>query len=374
MERLAAEIERLKAADRHRTLALANGRDFTSNDYLGLSRHRELRRAAVAAMEANGIVGAGGSRLLRGHHPLHAELEARAAAFFGYPSALYFSSGFLANFALFSTLCGRRDAVIFDEYVHASIKEGLHAAPAERYRARHNDPNAFEDALQRARENGAQELWIAVESVYSMDGDLAPLDALYDLARRYEATLIVDEAHATGIFGARGRGLGESLPQEGLISVHTGGKALGVAGALICGSETVIDYLINKARPFIYSTAPPPMLAAALIRALELIDEEPWRRETLRARTAFAAEALQRAVGDCVRFAGSPIIPVILGKDSRALAVARALQDSGFDVRAIRPPTVPERTARLRIAFNAEHSEGDILALAAQLGAAMAAP
>jgi 8-amino-7-oxononanoate synthase len=369
--RLESELERLKAEHGYRSLRAAQGRDFTSNDYLGLAQHPALREAAARAMDEDGAFGAGASRLLRGHHPRHHELEQRAAAFFGTQRALYLGSGYLANLALFSTLPGRHDAVVFDERIHASMKEGIHAAPAERFRARHNDLDSFEDCLRRAREE-ARDIWIAVESVYSMDGDIAPLDELLALAERYDATLIVDEAHATGVFGATGRGSCEGLDTARLVTLHTCGKALGVAGALICASDTAIDYLINKARPFIYSTAPPPMLAAGVSRALQLVDEEPWRREALRARTALAADMLRTRLGSNVAFAGTQIIPVILGEDARAVAVAGNLQKQGFDVRAIRPPTVAAGTSRLRISIHAGHSEAEIAELAAALTEAVA--
>jgi len=365
-----AELERLKRDHRHRTLSLPRGVDFASNDYLGLSRHPALREATIAALGNDGIVGAGGSRLLRGHHPAHARLEEFAAAFFGAEKALFFGSGFLANFALFSTLAERHDAVIFDERIHASVKEGVHASHARHTRARHNDPESFEAAIRRAREKGARRVFVAVESVYSMDGDLAPLKELDGIARLYDAVLVVDEAHATGVFGARGRGLGESLQNRNWIGLHTCGKALGVSGALICAAAETIDYLVNKARPFIYSTAPPPFLAAAVERALALLDEEPWRRERVLTLAAFAHDQL--TAHEPVPFAGSQIIPVILGEEERTLAVARTLQNAGFDVRAIRPPTVPEGTSRLRVSIHADHGENEILALAEALRSAVA--
>jgi 8-amino-7-oxononanoate synthase len=371
MERFAAEIERLRATHSYRTLRPASGRDFTSNDYLGLALHPALRAAVKRALDDYGIVGAGGSRLLRGHHPLHAALEERAADFFSSEKTLYFGSGYLANLALFSTLCDRHDAVVFDEYVHASIKEGLHAAPAERYRARHNDLSSFEENLKRARKDGRRSIWIAVESLYSMDGDFAPLDELAKLARNYDATLIIDEAHATGIFGKTGRGVCEDLDETNIVVLHTCGKALGVAGALLCGSASLIDFLINKSRTFIYSTAPPPMLAAALIRALELVDEEPERRERLLASVDFAGEKLKTATRHNHPFSGSQIIPVFLGEEEQALKTAADLQEAGFDVRAIRPPTVPQGTSRLRISLNATHTEDEITELSVALDRAM---
>jgi 8-amino-7-oxononanoate synthase len=375
MDRFAVEIERLKATNSYRTLRPASGLDFTSNDYLGLAAHPALREAAKKALDEYGIVGVGGSRLLRGHHPLHAALETHAADFFACEKTLYFSSGYLANLALFSTLCGRRDAVVFDETIHASMKEGIHTSPADRYRARHNDISSFEENLKKAHEENHQSIWIAVESLYSMDGDFAPLDELAMLARNYDATLIIDEAHSTGVFGKTGRGLSEGLgaglSNLNTITVHTCGKALGVAGALVCGSALTIDFLINKARPFIFSTAPPPMLAASLIRALELIDEEPERRKTLIDRVRFSHKKLKACAGDALCFSGSQILPVILGEEDKTLKIASDLQGAGFDVHAIRPPTVPQGTSRLRISINAMHSEDDIAVLSKALSHAM---
>jgi len=372
MDRFAAEIERLKATNSYRTLRPASGLDFTSNDYLGLAAHPALREAAKKALDEYGVVGVGGSRLLRGHHPLHEALETHAANFFACEKALYFGSGYLANLALFSTLCGRRDAVIFDETIHASMKEGIHASPAERYRAKHNSISSFEKNLKKAREADCQSVWIAVESLYSMDGDFAPLQELVALARTYDAELIIDEAHATGIFGKTGLGLSEELDLDlsgvNAIAVHTCGKALGVAGALVCGPASIIDFLVNKARPFIYSTAPPPMLAASLIRALDLIDEEPERRATLFARIAYANEKLKAVAGNALCSSGSHILPIILGEEEKALKIASELQGAGFDVRAIRPPTVPQGTSRLRISINAMHSENNIADLSIALG------
>ena len=367
-----AEMERLKREHRFRELTPARGIDFSSNDYLGLSRHPALREAVLEAIEQDGAVGAGGSRLLRGNHPAHVRLEEFAAEFFGVEKALFFGSGFLANFALFSTFLERHDAVVFDEHIHASIKEGIHASPAARYRARHNDPGSFESCIRRAREKGARRLFIAVESVYSMDGDLAPLHELNGLVRSSEAMLVVDEAHATGVFGARGRGLGENLQDENWISVHTCGKALGVAGALVGASAEIVDYLVNKARPFIYSTAPPPFLAAAVQRSLRLVDEEPWRRMRLLNLAKVAQDKLSGQ--EPARVAGTQIIPIQLGDEEKTLNVARRLQDSGFDVRAIRPPTVPDGTSRLRVSIHADRSEAEILALAEALRSAVAAP
>lgn len=283
------------------------------------------------------------------------------------------STGFIANYTLFTALPTRHDAIVFDEFIHASARDGIQASPARRYKARHNDLDSFAEAIGRARRRGARQIWITVESVYSMDGDLAPIGGLMGLARAYDAMLIVDEAHATGVFGASGRGLCEGLEGEGLITLHTCGKALGAAGALVCGPSAVIDYLINTARPFIYSTAPPPLVAAVVRRALALIDEEPWRRLRLFERAAFARARLRAVLGQGLTVPDSQILPVVLGAPERALAAAAALQAAGFDVRAIRPPTVPVGSSRLRLAINALHREDDIARLAARLGDIMAA-
>ncbi len=371
MGRLENDIETLKAHAAYRTLRLPHGRDFSSNDYLGLAQHPKLVAATIAAVQDNGMVGAGGSRLLRGHHPAHEKLEEHAARFFGSEAALFFGGGFLANFALFTTLPERHDAVIFDEHIHASVKEGIHAGTAKRFRAAHNDLNSFEDNIKRARESGARDVWIAVESVYSMDGDVAPLSQLYALARAHNATLIVDEAHATGVFGASGRGLSEGLLSENVISVHTCGKALGVYGALVCSGKTTRDYLINKARPFIYATAPPPHLASGVSCALDLVEAEPWRRTRLAELSAFAAHELKDIAGGRLREGGTQILPFILGEGGEAVRIAALLQAEGFDVRAIRPPTVPEGTARLRISLNININENDIAALAQALATAL---
>jgi 8-amino-7-oxononanoate synthase len=357
---LSEELARLAEDNRRRALSLPRGIDFSSNDYLGLSRHPALREAIIASLNETQMVGAGGSRLLRGHHPAHERLEDFAAQFFGAERALFMGSGYAANQAIFSALLGRDDAVVFDEHIHASVREGIYTSGAARHTARHNDAGSFEEAIRRAREQSARRVLIAVESVYSMDGDFAPLTELDALACTYEAVLVVDEAHATGVFGARGRGCSEGLHVPHWITLHTCGKALGVAGALICAKAETIDYLINRARTFIYSTAPPPHIAAAVQRALRLIDEEPWRRERLLSLAALARGQLlgQDDPG------GTPIVPVLLGEEARALHVAGELQARGFDVRAVRPPTVPDGTSRLRISIHADHGENDILALA----------
>ena len=347
------ELDRLKATRRYRVLNLPAGIDFSSNDYLGLSSHPALRQAAIDAL-ADGIeIGSTGSRLLRGHRTAHEALESFAAGYFECPAALFFANGFAANYALIATLVGRDDVVVFDALCHASMRDGMRAAQCRTIKAAHNDLDAFEDALRQPRAAGAS-LWMLAESIYSMDGDIAPVRGLLALAEKYDAILIVDEAHGTGVSGATGRGETEGLPHERLIVLHTCGKALGVAGALVCANEAVIDYLINAARPFVFSTAPMPLQALLVKRALELVRDEPERRERLSALKALAAARLP---GFSVQ---SQIVPIVVGRDNAAVELAKALQARGFDIRAIRPPSVPEGTARLRLSLNAGLRSHDI--------------
>lgn len=244
--------------------------------------------------------------------------------------------------------------------MHASVKEGVRASFARKLTARHNDLESFDEAARAARRLGARELFFAVESLYGMDGDQAPLGELLMLARRHEATLVVDEAHATGVLGPAGRGLSEGLDGPELIALHTCGKALGAAGALVTGPRVVKDYLINAARPLIFSTAPPPAVAAAVRRALRLVDEEPQRRERLR-------ELCRLAVGLLPGARGAQIVPVPMASERAALDASEALAARGFDVRAIRPPAVPEGGCRLRVSLSAERGASELRALAAAL-------
>jgi 8-amino-7-oxononanoate synthase len=354
-KRFAAALKRLEDDGHSRSLQPAHGVDFSSNDYLSFAHHPALRQAALEWIERGEVIGSGGSRLLRGNHPAHGALEEFAADYFGAERALYFATGFQANHAIFSTLPDRHDVVIYDEFVHASVRDGIQGGFAKAYKFKHNDVNDCERVIRRARDNGAQEIFIAVESLYSMDGDFAPLSDFSALCERYEALLIVDEAHATGIWGLGGKGLATAA--DNIITLHTGGKALGVAGGLVCASRTIIDTLINKARPFIYSTAPLPLQAALLHRALQLSHDEPQHRLRLHDLCDYARQKLPVS-------SLSQIIPVVLGDSEVTLNAAAMLQKNGFDIRAIRPPTVPEGTARLRISLNTSITESDIDKLA----------
>jgi 8-amino-7-oxononanoate synthase len=364
-------------------------------------------------------LGAGGSRLLRGNHPEHIALEEEAAAFFGAESALYFATGFAANYALFAGLPQRGDLVVHDALIHASAHDGMRAGRAELAEAAHNDADAFEDKIRVWRAAGGKgRPWIAVESLYSMDGDRAPLGDLATIAARHDGILVIDEAHATGVYGPDGRGLGAwleggtdgigktaagGITNEGttphpvplpmgegtlaqrlqhrplshgeragvrgcaldhdahpsVISLHTCGKALGSAGALLCGPRVFRDFLINYSRPFIFSTAPSPLTAAAVRAALRLCKDQPERRERLLAMIGTANAAIESRCG--VSPSGSQIQPVIVGADTRATTLAAAMRAHGYDIRAIRPPTVPEGTARLRIALTLNTSAGVVL-------------
>lgn len=360
------DLATLAAADRARRLMPRAGRDFSSNDYLGLAGEPSLAAAVADALERGVPIGSGGSRLLRGNHPEHEALEAEAARFFGNEAALFFSSGYAANVALLATLPQRGDLVVHDALVHASAHEGMRLGRAEHRAAAHNDVDAFADAIAGWRHGGGTgRIWIAVESLYSMDGDRAPLAALAALAERHDAILLIDEAHATGVFGADGRGLAGMLERrDNLITLHTCGKALGCEGALVCAPAIVRDFLVNRGRGFIFSTAPSPLMAAAVRAALRLLVEEPDRRDRLHALIG-SAQALLAPRG--VAPTGSQILPLIVGDDAQTMARAAALQTAGFDVRGIRPPTVPPGTSRLRISLTLNVGIDDVAALAGAL-------
>ncbi|MBD8546393.1 8-amino-7-oxononanoate synthase [Sphingomonas sp. CFBP 8760] len=360
---LHADLARLSQQDRRRALAPRRGVDFSSNDYLGLAGSARLRGAVAAALDRGVAVGSGGSRLLRGNAPEHEALEAAAARFFGTAAALFFASGFAANAALFATLPQRGDLIVHDALIHASAHEGMRLGRAACVAAAHNDAGAVEDAIVRwRRDGGTGTAWIAVESLYSMDGDRAPLAALAEVADRHDAVLLIDEAHATGVFGPDGRGLAAGLDgRDNVITLRTCGKALGCEGALVCGPAVACDFLVNRGRGFIFSTAPSPLMACAVEAALRIVADEPDRRARLWARVA-AADALLAPVG--VAVTGSQIMTLPVGDDGAAMAIAAAVQAAGYDVRGIRPPTVPAGTARLRISLTLNVEEPDIAGLA----------
>ena len=351
---------------RFRRLTRCRGLDFTSNDYLGLAGSSELADAARDALARGVPIGAGGSRLLRGNHEEHERLEAEAARLFGTESALYFSTGFAANSALLSTLPQRGDLIIADALIHASAHEGLKLSRAEHLFARHNDAGHVAELAERWRaKGGTGRIWIAVETLYSMDGDRPPLDELVAIAKERDAVLILDEAHAVGVFGEQGLGAGEHLRgAHNVIRLVTCGKAMGCEGALLCCPAVVRDFLINRGRPFSFSPAPSPVMAASVRASLKIIQSQPERRRRLWERVEIA-RGLLKDLG--LTPSGSQILPVILGDDRSAMSAAARLQEAGFDVRGIRPPTVPNGTSRLRISITLNVTEGDIRSLFAKL-------
>lgn len=361
---LSRRLAALDARSRRRVLSRREGVDFASNDYLGLARDPAIASAIARAAERGVPAGSGGSRLLRGNAPEHEALEEKAAAFFGAKSALFLNSGFSANAALFATLPQPGDLIVADELIHASVHEGMRMSRAAHVLAKHGDAQAVADAIAAWRADGGRGTpWIAVESVYSMDGDIAPLADLLAVADAHDGVLIVDEAHGTGIFGPGGRGL--AAPFEGrdnVITVHTCGKAMGVEGALITGASVVKDYLVNKARGFIFSTSPSPLMAVAVSAAIDRIEEADDLRGSLDAMRVHAGQVLCAPLG--LPEPVSPIVPIILGTDARAMAAAAALQEAGFDIRGIRPPTVPAGTARLRVTLTLNATLSDIDAVA----------
>ncbi|WP_234419112.1 8-amino-7-oxononanoate synthase [Sphingomonas sp. EC-HK361] len=357
------DLRQLAANDRIRILKPRAGIDISSNDYLGLSHSALLAQAITDAVARGVSVGSGGSRLLRGNDPEHEALEEEAAAYFGSETTLYFATGYTANAALLATLPQRGDLIIHDALIHASMHEGLRLSRAQGVAAGHNDPTRIERAITDWRTAGGMgSPWIAVESLYSMDGDRAPIADLVAIADRHDAVLMIDEAHATGVFGVGGRGLAADLDgRPNVITLRTCGKALGCEGALVCAPRVVRDFLVNRGRAFIFSTAPSPLMASAVRASLRLLDTEPERRDRLAALIAHAATALA-PLG--IAPTGSQIIPIILGNDAHAMAAADSLQARGFDVRGIRPPTVPVGTARLRLSITLNVDTAAIDALA----------
>jgi 8-amino-7-oxononanoate synthase len=363
-------LDELAAKNRLRALAPRSGLDFTSNDYLALAESQALKDAVSAALARGVPVGAGGSRLLRGNHPEHEALEEEAAQFFCADAALYFPTGFAANAALVATLPRGGDLLVHDELIHASIRDGLGRIPVAG--TAHNDVNAIEHLIKHWRGQGGKgQIWIAAETLYSMDGDRAPLVDLVALANRHDAMLILDEAHATGVYGPQGRGLAadhEGAPN--IICLHTCGKALGAMGGLVTLPRHLRDFMVNRARSFIYSTAPSPLMAATVRAALKIAagaDAERAKLQTL--VTHFGAALKERTQ---ITPSDSPIQPVLLGADERAVKAAASLQAKGYDIRAIRPPTVPENTARLRIALTLHADAAMLDQLAGDLAQACA--
>ena len=343
------------------TVVRLNGHDvllFSSNNYLGLANHPTLKRAAIQATERFGC-GSGASRLISGSMAVHHELEARLAALKKTEAALVFPTGYHANVGVLSALMGPGDTILSDSLNHASIIDGCRLSRAEVRVYPHGDTRAL-DALLAACPLSGQRL-IVTDTVFSMDGDLAPLAELVALARRYDAWLMVDEAHATGVFGPNGGGLVEEAELVDHVDIHMGtlGKALGGIGAYVAGSRALVDWLVNRARSFVYTTGMPPASAASALAALDIVEREPERRQRLWDNTRFLSDGLC-GLGYRLGETRSQILPIIVGDARQTMSLAEAVLRRGVFAHGIRPPTVPEGTSRIRVTPMATHTRAQL--------------
>jgi len=333
---------------------------FCSNDYLGLAADPALVVAAHAAVDQCGV-GAGAAHLITGHHRFHHDFEAAFARFVGRPAALLFSTGYMANLGVLTALVGRRGEVFADKLNHASLVDAAQLSGASLTRYRHHDLAQLEGQLAAST---AQDKLIVSDLVFSMDGDIAPVDALLDLAERYDTWLYLDDAHGFGVLNEGRGGLTErACASDRVIYLATLGKAAGVAGAAVAAHESVIDWLIQKARPYIYTTASPPMLAACLLESLRQIEVGDARRERLRSHIVQLREGLTDLKLGALMPSDTPIQPLLIGANADAVRLSQALLERGLLVPAIRTPTVPVNTARLRITLSAAHSADDVAQL-----------
>jgi len=337
---------------------------FCSNDYLGLANHPRIVEAAIEAASRYGV-GEGASHLLSGHSTVHERLEERLAEFMQMPRALLFSTGYQANIGAVTALAGPEDAIFSDALNHASLIDGVRLSRARVVRYPHADLGFLSGALA---ESDARTKLIVTDGVFSMDGDMAPLPGMLDLCEHHDAWLLIDDAHGFGVMGPQGRGSPAhfGLHSPRIVYVGTLGKAAGVAGAFVAGAAEVVESVLQRARTYIYTTAAPAMLAAAVETSLELIREDEWRRERLRNLIVVLREELresERALAP----SDTPIQPLVLGGNGEAVRASAALRERGILVPAIRPPTVPEGSARLRISLSAAHSEEEVIHLASAL-------
>ena len=340
--------------------------NFSSNDYLNLVRHPHVMDRSRQALEKYGT-GTGGSRLVTGTLPIHEELEARLAKEKGYPAALVFGSGYMANAGIIPVLAGRDDIIFADKLVHASMIDACKLSGAKLVRFAHNDFQALEKRLQAFPKSGSRQL-IITESVFSMDGDIAPLKEIAALAEKYEAMLMVDEAHASGTFGPHGAGLIREYGLEKSVTVSMGtmSKAFGGYGGYAACSENLRKLLIQSSRAFIFTTAPPPAIIGAALGAMDVLEASPNLGPCLQANAAYFRELLQAGGLDTLQSA-SQIIPVVIGDNEKALAVSQKLRERGIIAAAIRPPTVPAGTARLRLSVTLAHLLDDLEFAAKQI-------
>ncbi len=334
---------------------------FCSNDYLGLANHPKLIATMQQAAGDSGV-GSGASNLITGHHRYHDELEKKLAKFVGMPAALVFSTGYMANIGVVSALMGRDDAVFCDKLNHACLNDGAILSRAEFQRFAHNDVAALEKLLKVSK---AKHKLIAVDAVFSMDGDIAPIPDYLRLCEQYDAYLYIDDAHGFGVLGEHGKGSLSHFKVKSprIIMMATLGKAAGVAGAFVAGEQVVIDYLIQKARSYVYSTPAPPALSATLAASVSLIEQGDDLREHLRHLIQTLKGNLKLKKWQLMP-SETAVQPLVVGSNQAALALSEYLQKQGILVPAIRPPTVPVNTARLRISLSAAHSEQDVIKLA----------
>ena len=337
---------------------------FCSNDYLGLAADPRLAAAAREGVDRYGV-GGGASHLILGHGTAHHELEEALAQFVRLPRALLFSTGYMANMGVVSALTGRGDAVFADKLNHASLNDAALVSRAAFKRYAHNDLEALARLLATTT---ARRRLVVTDAVFSMDGDIAPVAALLELCERHDAYLFIDDAHGFGVLGEAGRGTLEhfGITSDRIIYMATLGKAAGVAGAFVAGDETLIETLIQNARTYIYTTATPPLLAHALLASLQIIAQEEWRRERLRTLIAQLRDGLAASPWQLMP-SETPIQPLLAGGNDAALALSARLAATGLLVPAIRPPTVPQGTARLRISLSADHEAADVARLVAAL-------
>ncbi len=373
LESRLAQISRAGLQRRRRTLSSAQGPrirvdgreylSFCSNDYLGLAAHPALTEAACQAARVAGV-GAGASHLVLGHHELHEQLEQRFAALTNFPRALLFSTGYMANLGVITALLSRHDAIFADRLNHASLNDAALLSRADLQRFRHADAAHLDELLGRS---SAQRKLVVTDGVFSMDGDMAPLTDMLAVCERHDALLFVDDAHGFGVLGEGGRGILQhfGLKSDRLIYLATLGKAMGSFGALVAGSESLIEYLLQKAHTYIYTTALPPMLAQASLTAFELMADDRLRQhlQQLIRQLRNDLEGLPWQLMSSV----TPIQPLLVGDAVAAVELADALRESGIMVPAIRPPTVPTGSARLRISLSAAHTADDVAALAQAL-------
>ena len=339
---------------------------FCSNDYLGLAADPALVRAAHAALDQCGV-GAGAAHLITGHHRFHHDFETAFARFVAKPAALLFSTGYMANLGTLTALAGRQGEVFADKLNHASLVDAAQLSGAIFTRYRHNDLAQLENLLAKS---AAQDKLIVSDLVFSMDGDIALVDALLDLAERYDAWLYLDDAHGFGVLnGGRGGLTERARASDRVIYLATLGKAAGVSGAAVAADASVIDWLVQKARPYIYTTASPPVLAACLLESLRQIKAGEARRERLRSHIVQLREGLANLKRGALMPSGTPIQPLLIGANADAVQLSQSLLQRGLLVPAIRTPTVPANTARLRITLSAAHSPDDVAQLVEALRA-----